>query len=129
MSLAVAPVLCELLAADSAEVRQEQFDRIALLLRRLSLETQLEEGAELYSAAFGKGRLAALWGSESNVVWQALQKSADELTTTDTHSMMCMAAATDSPLDYVLPRMGKKTTGMSILEYFDGWISVLPLCP
>lgn len=125
LSLAVSPVLCELLAADAAEVSQEQFDCIALLLARLSLEGV--SPAEVHVAAFGEGRLAALWGSDSNVVSQALQKSADELTSGDVRSLMCMSVAIGASMSDYRPKSAK--TKLPALELAVVWPSTNPLCP
>ena len=117
MSLAATPALGELLAADVAEVDQEQFDRIGMLLGRLCTSAP-----EAYGAAFGEGRLVAAWESDGNVVSRALKKSAHKLTIADARSMACMfsSEATGSA-----QHMTEAVTaaGMTVLEWFGLWMS------
>jgi hypothetical protein len=86
VALAAAPMLCELLVTDV-----EQFDRVALLLARLCVEAP-DDPAPLYGAAWGGGRLEALWRSDSNAVSRALRKPVRELTPEDVRSMICVEA-------------------------------------
>ena len=91
LALMAAPALCSLLSADVADVSQDQFDRIALLLVRLVVEAP-DDPATIYGATFGEGRLGALWSSDSNVIARALRKPASELTAADVRSMVYMEA-------------------------------------
>ena len=95
VSLAAAPALVELLAADSAEVNREAFDRVGLLVGRLLAEEAPEDLAAtnpMYGAAYGEGRYAALLRSEGSVVGRAWRTPASELTRADARSWACMQA-------------------------------------
>ena len=97
VSLAVAPVLGELLALEAAEVAREQFDRVGLLLARLLAEAASaaeapDDPASVFGAAFGNGRYAALYAAEDTVLAQAVRKPAAELTLADARSFACWNA-------------------------------------
>ena len=92
VSLAAAPALVELLAADAAEVDREAFDRASLLVGRLFAEEAPEDLPAMYGAAFGEGRYAAYLRSEGSVVGQAWRTPASELTRADARSWACMQA-------------------------------------
>ena len=91
VSLGAAPVLGELLALDVAEVGPADFDRIGLLLGRLVAEAS-DDPASVFGAAWGEGRMLALWRSEGNAVAQALRKPAEELTREDALHIACAEA-------------------------------------
>jgi hypothetical protein len=91
VALSAAPVLGELLALDADEVGPAKFDRIGLLLARLTAEAS-DDPASLFGAALGEGRWSALWRSEDNVVAQALRKPAEELTWEDAQHIACSEA-------------------------------------
>ena len=91
VSLGAAPALCELLALDVVEVNPAEFDRIGLLLSRLMAEP-LDDPAPVFGAAFGEGRMLALYRSEDNVVAQALWKPVEELTREDAQHIACSDA-------------------------------------
>ena len=80
LSLAAAVALGELLAVDSEQgLGVNQFGRVGLLLGRLCADAETWGSdhlgpAKIYGAAFADGRLAAAWGSETNVVGRALRK-------------------------------------------------------
>ena len=92
VSLAAAPALVDLAALDTSEVRQEQWDRVCLLLGRLVAEAD-DDPARVLSAAFDGGRwMANVRWSEGNTVARALLKPAEELTLEDARSMANMEA-------------------------------------
>jgi hypothetical protein len=97
VSLGAAPVLGELLTLDVAEVGPADFDRIGLLLGRLVAEAS-DDPASVYGAAWGEGRMLALWRSEGNALAQALRKPAEELTREDALHFACSTA--DAPQAY-----------------------------
>jgi hypothetical protein len=94
VSLAAAPALVELLAADVAEVNRETFDRAGLLVGRLFAEEAPEDLATMFGAAYGEGRFAAHLRSEGSVVERAWRTPASELTRADARSWACMMAST-----------------------------------
>lgn len=92
LAVAAAPALGELLALDAAEVDQEQFDRVGLLLARLLTEAAADDAvAPVFGAAFGGGRYAAMLRAE-NVLFRALRRPAAELTLADARSYACYQA-------------------------------------
>jgi hypothetical protein len=70
VSLGAAPALGELLALDVAEVGPADFDRIGLLLGRLTAEAS-DDPASVLGAAMGEGRLLAFFRSEGNALAQS----------------------------------------------------------
>eukprot|EP01043_Picozoa_sp_COSAG02_P062003 COSAG02_NODE_8450_length_2567_cov_6.943361_2_plen_118_part_01 len=82
VSLAAAPVLYDLLAADAAAVDRDDFDRMGMLLARLCAE-EISDPSAVVGAALGQGRYAAFLRSEGSVMAQALQKPASEVTRAD----------------------------------------------
>jgi hypothetical protein len=93
VSLAAAPALVELLAADVAEVNREAFDRAGLLVGRLFADAP-DDVPAMFGAAYGEGRYAALLRSEGSVVERAWRTPASELTRADARSWACMMAST-----------------------------------
>ena len=91
VSLAAAPALVELLAADVAEVNREAFDRAGLLVGRLFADAP-DDVPAMFGAAYGEGRYAALLRSEGSVVERAWRTPASELTRADARSWACMQA-------------------------------------
>jgi hypothetical protein len=91
VSLGAAPVLGELLALDVVEVGPADFDRIGLLLGRLTAEAS-DDPASVCGAAWGEGRMLAFWRSEGNALAQALRKPAEELTREDALHFACVDA-------------------------------------
>eukprot|EP01043_Picozoa_sp_COSAG02_P027931 COSAG02_NODE_1670_length_11394_cov_4.791855_2_plen_169_part_00 len=130
VTLAAAAALGELLAADAEqELGVEQFDRVGLLLGRLCAEAEAwgDQGSvKVYGAAFADGRLAAAWGSETNVVGRALRKPVDELTVSDVYSIACMftceAAASNKYFEEMLTAATTSQT-----EWFSLWSKVHPI--
>ncbi len=134
LSLAAAVKLGVLLAgADEQELGVEQFDRVGLLLGRLCADaetwgTGYVGSVEVYGAAFADGRLAAAWGSETNVVGRALRKPVQELTMEDVRSMACMFASEAIAFRH---RGGEAmlATGISQIQWFGLWMTVHPISP
>ena len=126
VALSAAPVLGELLALDADEVGPAKFDRIGLLLARLTAEAS-DDPASLFGAALGEGRWSALWRSEDNVVAQALRKPAEELTREDALHLACADAfwAQASVRGYTKPyaAAGFATT----MEFFGVFMTEEPL--
>lgn len=92
VALAAAPVLYELLAADTAEVDRDIFDRIGLLLARLCAEAP-NDPASVFGAAQGEDRYAAFCCSKGNVLVETFcRRSAAELTRADARSWACSHA-------------------------------------
>lgn len=91
VSLAAAPVLYDLLAADATAVDRDDFDRVGMLLARLCVEA-LPDPSAVVGAALGQGRYAAVLRSEGSVLAQALQKPASEVTRADARSFACSYA-------------------------------------
>ena len=87
VALAAAPALVELLAASADDVKQEQFERVGLLLNRLLMEAS-DDPSAVFGAAYGEGRMAALLRSRDNIAARALRKPADELTAADARSIV-----------------------------------------
>ena len=92
VSLAAAPALVELLAAEAAEVNRETYDRAGLLVGRLFAEEVPEDLPAMYGAAYGEGRYAAHLRSEGSVVGRAWRTPASELTRADARSYACSLA-------------------------------------
>ncbi len=88
LSLAAAPALYELLAADSTHVGRDDFDRIGLMLGRLVAEGS-DDPSAVHGAALSEGRYVAYCRSNGSVVGQALGKAASELTLADARSLAC----------------------------------------
>ena len=127
VSLAAAPALVELLAADAAEVDRETFDRAGLLVGRLFAEAAPEDLAAVYGAAFGEGRYAAYLRSEGSVVGRAWRTPASELTRADARSWACMQA-------YVSPSCARGSTKIfaaagfaTTMEYFAVFMTETPV--
>jgi hypothetical protein len=91
VSLAAAPALFELLAADASEVGRETFDRAGLLVGRLCAEAP-DDPAAVYGAALGEGRWIAFLRSEGSVLGRAWRTPAAELTRADARSWACSMA-------------------------------------
>lgn len=135
LSLATAVALGELLAADSEQgphtLGVNQFNRVGLLLGRLCADAKTWSSdhlgpAKIYGAAFADGRLAAAWGSETNVVGRALRKPVEALTMEDVHSMACMLACEAAAFNHS-PGEATAATGMSQLQWFGLWMGVHPV--
>jgi hypothetical protein len=93
VSLAAAPALYELLAADASDVGRDVFDRVGLLLARLVLIAEApSDAAAVYGAAIGEGRWAAFLRSEGSVLGRAWRTPAAELTRADARSWACSSA-------------------------------------
>ncbi len=90
VSLGAAPTLGELLALDVAEVSPVEFDRVGLLLGRLTLEA--DDPASVCGAAWRDGRLLNFYRAEGNALAQALRKTAEELTREDALHFACSTA-------------------------------------
>ena len=88
LALAVAPALAELLASG---IEAPLFRRAGLLLGRLVHEAQDSPGA-IYGAAFGEGRLRAVWASEQSVVAQGFSRRVGEFSRDDALNYSCMHA-------------------------------------
>ena len=95
VSLAAAPALVALMALDTSEVGQEQWDRVCLLLARLIAEAS-DDPSTVYRAAFGGGRWEAQLRSEGNTLARALLKPEGELKLEDARSIANLYAY-DSP--------------------------------
>ncbi len=121
VSLAAAPALLELMALDISEIVQEQWHRACLLLARLIADAD-EDSATVYGAAFGGGRLIALYRSEGNPLGRALRKLPDELTLEDAR---CFANA----FAYTAPAHSRgtshvyKASGFHPLEAIKLWLT------
>ena len=132
LSLAAAVALGELLAGDSEQgLGVDQFDRVGLVLGRLCAQAEAWGSdhlgpAEVYGAAFADGRLAAAWGSETNVVGQALRKPAEELTMVDIRSMACLFACEAAAFNHA-PGEAIGAAGLSGKQYFGLYMTVHPL--
>jgi hypothetical protein len=97
LAVAAAPALVELLTVSADDVDAATFQRAGLLLARLLAEAP-DDPSIIYGAAFGEGRLAALWNSEDSVVARALLKPANQLTADDALSLACAEAYTSPAL-------------------------------
>jgi hypothetical protein len=88
------------MAASAGIVDHSTFCRLGLLLTRLSTEAgnDAERLAAVYGATMGGGRLAALFGSDDNVVARALRKPAAELDAIDARAVACLHANEHGPL-------------------------------
>ena len=91
VALAAAPALFEALAKDATEVGRDDFDRIGLLLARVTAEAS-DDLSAVYGGALGEGRLAAYYRSKGSVLAQAVGKPASELTQADARSFACASA-------------------------------------
>ena len=85
------PALGDLLALDAAEVAQQQFDRVALLVARMVAEAA-DDRARVWGSVFGAGRFAAVWRSEGNALAQIGRKPAAELSRADAVTLSCWGA-------------------------------------
>jgi hypothetical protein len=127
MSLAAAPALGRLLAADAAEVGREQFDRIGVLLARLVAEAT-DDPASVYGAALGDGRMRAQWASPDSILARALRKPAGELTLADAHSCSCWNAHF-SPAHIRGLTAPCVSAGLTLPDYFGQLVSEHPILP
>jgi hypothetical protein len=127
VSLAAAPALVELLAADAAEVNRETFDRAGLLVGRLFAEEAPEDLAAMFGAAFGEGRYAAQLRSEGSVVGRAWRTPASELTRADAQSWAC-SMAYQSPSDARGSTKNLAAAGFATtMEYFAVFMTETPV--
>jgi hypothetical protein len=127
VSLAAAPALVELLAADAAEVDREVFDRAGLLVGRLFAEEAPEDLAAMFGAAFGEGRYAAQLRSEGSVVGRAWRTPASELTRADAQSWAC-SMAYQSPSDARGSTKNLAAAGFATtMEYFAVFMTETPV--
>jgi hypothetical protein len=90
VSLAAAPALYGLLAADATEVGRETFDRAGLVVARLCAE--VPDDPAVFGAAWGEGRYATFLCSEGSVLGRAWRTPASELTWEDARSWACSQA-------------------------------------
>jgi hypothetical protein len=126
VALSAAPVLGELLALDADEVGPAKFDRIGLLLARLTAEAS-DDPASVFGAAWGEGRRVAFMRSEGNAVARALRKPAEELTREDALHLACADAldvqASVRGWTEPIAATGSATT----MEYIGVWMTEDPL--
>ena len=127
VSLAGAPALVELLAADAAEGDREGFDRAGLLVGRLFAEEAPEDLAAMYGAVFGEGRYAAYLRSEGSVVGRAWRTPASELTRADARSWAC-SSAYNSPCNARGSTKNYAAAGFATtMEYFALYMTESPV--
>lgn len=98
--------------ACGSKLNGDMFRRASLILARVLSQTSDHQLA-VCSAAWGSGRLAALWSAEENLVAQALRKSR-RLCAEDALNYACMYAADCRALGGCLGQ--SKATGLSIAE-------------
>ena len=91
VALAATPALFEALALDATEVGRDTFDRMGLLLARLTAEAS-DDPSAVFGGASGEGRCAAHYRSKGSVLAQAVGKPASELTRADARSFACASA-------------------------------------
>eukprot|EP01046_Picozoa_sp_COSAG06_P048975 COSAG06_NODE_7432_length_2507_cov_113.101329_2_plen_216_part_00 len=127
VSLAAAPALVELLAADAAEVDREVFDRAGLLVGRLFAEEAPEDLAAMYGAAFGEGRFAAYLRSEGSVVGRVWRTPASELTRADARSWACMQACVSPSCARGCTKNFAAAGFATTLEYFAVFMTETPV--
>lgn len=125
VSLAAAPALVELMASDTSEVGQDQWDRLCLLFARLMAEAD-DDPFPICSAALGGGRMLAVYQSGGNTMARALLKPAGELTLEDARSIANYYAL-DAPFNVRGSSKPWTAVHNSVFEFLGMWMAEDPL--